>query len=161
LEPHLQRIDDLRSDLNFHLRQNLQKKQLQLLALKKQMLALRPSHQIHGLKQKLVMFAKSIHASMIQQLSTRKKSCDKLLLRKNLDQRVSEQIHRKTQKLMQLGSHLRGIDPKNLLTRGYCILFHEKKDSVILSIQELKEQDKVRLQLHDGHAHLTVNGTKA
>ncbi len=65
------------------------------------------------------------------------------------------------QKLSLLSSHLRGIDPKNLLTKGYCILFQEKKDSVILSSRELKEQEKVRLQLHDGTAHLTVNGIES
>ncbi|MGC1877884.1 MAG: exodeoxyribonuclease VII large subunit [Rhabdochlamydiaceae bacterium] len=161
LEPHLQRIDDLRSDLHLYLKRNLQEKQLQLLALKKQALTLKPSHQILGLKQKLNMFVKSIDASMLQQLSGWKKSCDRTLLRKNLDQRMGEQIDQKAHKLAQLSSHLRGIDPKNLLTRGYCILFQEKKDSVILSTQELKEQDKVRLQLHNGKIHLTVTGIES
>jgi exodeoxyribonuclease VII large subunit len=112
LEPHLQRIDDLRSDLNLSLKRSLQEKQLRLLALKKQMPAIRPSNQILALRQKL----------------------------------------------RQLVFHLQSIDPKNLLTKGYCILFQEKKDSVILSASGLKELDKVRLQLHDGKALLTING---
>lgn len=64
------------------------------------------------------------------------------------------------QKLSQLTSHLKGIDPKNLLTKGYCILFQEKNDSVILSTRELNEQDRVRLKLHDGEAHLIVKEVK-
>jgi exodeoxyribonuclease VII large subunit len=158
VEPHLQRIDDLRSDLNLCLKRNLQEKQLQLLALKKQTIALKPSNQILNLKQKLNILTTSIQAAILQQFHVRKKLFDIANLRKNLDQRIHEQVQQRAQRLTQLASHLRGIDPKNLLTKGYCILFHEKKDSVILSIQDLKERDKVRLQLHDGKVHLTVNG---
>jgi exodeoxyribonuclease VII large subunit len=158
IEPHLQRIDDLRSDLNLCLKRNLQEKQLQLLAFKKQAITLKPSNQILSLRQKLATLAKAIHTAIRQQLAIRKKSFDMASLRKNLDQRIHEQICQKTERLTQLASHLGGIDPKNLLAKGYCILFHEKKDSVILLTQELKPQDKVRLQLHDGKVHLTVNG---
>lgn len=158
LEPHLQRIDDLRSDLNLCLKRNFQEKQLQLLSLKKQTLALKPSNQILAWKQKLSVLSRSTQAAMLQQWSAQKKLFDMVALRKNMDQRLLEHIGQKKQRLLQLASHLRGIDPKNLLTKGYCILFQEKKDSVILSSRELKEQEKVRLQLHDGKVHLTVNG---
>jgi exodeoxyribonuclease VII large subunit len=158
IEPHLQRIDDLRADLDLCLKHYLQEKQLQLLGLKKQTIALKPGNQILNLKQKLDLFAKSIRNAMFQQLHTRKTLLDIANVRKNLDQRIHEQIRQRAERFAQLVSHLGGIDPKNLLTKGYCILFHEKKDSVILSTQVLKEQDKVRLQLHDGKVHLTVNG---
>lgn len=158
LEPHLQQIDNLRSDFDLGLKRSLSEKQLQLLALKKQALALKPSNQIYNLKQKLAILAKSIRAAMFQQYNARKKSFDPEHLRKNLDQRINDQILSRAQKLARLFSHLKGIDPKNLLMKGYCILFKEKNDSVILSTQELKEQDRVRLHLHDGQIHLTVNG---
>lgn len=134
LEPHLQRLDDLRSDLDLCLKRCFQDKQLRLLALKKQAHALNPDSQIQTWRQKISALAKPLQATVLQLIA------------------------RKSQRLAQLTSHLQGIDPKNLLTKGYCILFHEKKDSVILSTQELKSQDKVRLQLHDGKVHLTVNG---
>ncbi len=158
LQHHSQRVDDLRSDLALSLKRNLVERQLKLSALKKQAAVLKPSNQILGLKQKLAALSKSLQTAILHQYNTRKKLFNNALLRKNLDQRVREQILQKTSRLAQLASHLGGIDPKNLLTKGYCILFHEKKDSVILSSQELKVQDKVRLQLHDGKVHLTVNG---
>ena len=133
IEPHLQRIDDLRSDLNLAVKRNLSEKALQLASLKKQTILLKPSSQIGVLKQKLEPF------------------------RKQLDQRLRESIQQKKQKLCQLVSHLKGIDPKNLLTKGYCILFQEKNDSVILSTSELALEDRVRLKLHDGKALLTVS----
>lgn len=158
IEPHWQRIDDLRSDLDLCLRRYLQEKQLQLLALKKQTVALKPGNQILSLKQKLGILAKSMRNAMLQQFHTRKALFDSMNLRKHLDQRIREQIRQRAERLGQLVLHLGSIDPKILLTKGYCILFHEKKDSIILSTQELKEQDKVRLQLHDGKVHLTING---
>ncbi len=158
IEPYLQRLDDLRSDLHLCLKRYLQEKQLQLLALKKQTASLKPSNQILSLKQKLAILSKSIHNAMFQQFHTHKSLFDSVHLQKNLDQRMREQVRQRAERFAQLVSHLKGIDPKNLLTKGYCILFHEKKDSVILSIQELKEQDKVRVQLPDGKVHLTVNG---
>jgi exodeoxyribonuclease VII large subunit len=133
IEPHLQRIDNLRCDLHRFLKQILQEKRLQLLALKKQGDALRPDNQILRLKNQLTFLSRSLATALMQQLQQRK------------------------ERLKQLASHLQSIDPKILLTRGYCILFQEKKDSVILSISDLKKQDTVRLQLHDGKALLTVN----
>ncbi len=158
LEPHLQRIDDLHSDLQLCIKRSLQEKQLQLLALKKQTLALKPGNRIGELRQKLIFLSSSMDRAMQQQINGRKKLFDPLSFSNKFYQRSLEQIREKKQKLNQLASHLRGIDPKNLLTKGYCILFQEKNDSVILSTSELKINDAVRLKLHDGIAQLTVNG---
>ena len=158
LEPHLQRIDDLSSDLDLCFKRNLQEKHLRLQGLQKQLQALMPSNQISTLKQKLAVLSRSTQSALFQQMAARKKFFNKEALHQSIDQRLLDQIKQKKLRLAQLASHLRGIDPKNLLTKGYCILFQEKKDSVILSSRELKEQEKVSLQLHDGKVHLTVNG---
>ncbi len=157
LEPHFQRIDDLRNDLHLRFTHHFKERQLRLLSLKKQAETLKPSSQIATSKQKLHLLSRSIAAAVVQCSISYKNLFNTDLWRKKIDQRLLEQIHTKRQKLTQLVSHLQGIDPKNLLTKGYCILFQEKKDSVILSSRELKEQEKVRLQFHDGKLHLTVN----
>ncbi len=158
IEPHLQRIDDLRSDLNLSIKRNLQEKQIELLALKKQMIALKPDNQILALKNKFAVLSRSLASAILQQLSGWKAMFDTQVRRREIDQRMFELAAQKRERLKQLASHLKSIDPKNLLTKGYCILFQEKNDSVILSTSELKEQDVVRLRLHDGKALLTVNG---
>ncbi len=137
LGPHLQQIDDFRSDMDLSLKRQMQNRHLHLLAIKKQLLSIKPSTQIQALKQKF---------SGVE---------------KYLQQRLFDLLKMKNERLLQLASHLKGIDPKNLLTKGYCILFHEKNDSVILSSKEIKTQDYVRLQLHDGKVHLTVNGIES
>ncbi len=54
------------------------------------------------------------------------------------------------QKLSMLSAHLGAINPKNLLTKGYAIVFCEKTGSAIFSATTLKENDLVHLQFHDG-----------
>ncbi len=71
------------------------------------------------------------------------------------------QIRALRQKLTQLTAHLKAIDPKNLLTKGYCILFSENKDSIILSSQELSVAQPLTIQLHDGEVLATIKKIKS
>ncbi|MGD0665415.1 MAG: exodeoxyribonuclease VII large subunit [Rhabdochlamydiaceae bacterium] len=54
------------------------------------------------------------------------------------------------ERLKQLAAHLKSIDPKNLLKKGYSILFRENSSSAIVSSKDLHIDDTVRVQLHDG-----------
>ncbi len=58
-------------------------------------------------------------------------------------------VHLK-EKLQQLTAHLKAIDPKNLLKKGYSILFRENSHSAIVSSKDLQIDDRVRIVLHDG-----------
>jgi exodeoxyribonuclease VII large subunit len=71
------------------------------------------------------------------------------------------QIRALRQKLSQLSAHLKSIDPKNLLKKGYCILFSENKDSIILSSQELSVAQPLNIQLHDGEVLATIKEIKS
>ncbi len=53
------------------------------------------------------------------------------------------------QKLTQLANHLKAIDPKNLLSKGYAMVFDEQ-GSVVTSSQEVASEDTVRIQWQDG-----------
>jgi exodeoxyribonuclease VII large subunit len=60
------------------------------------------------------------------------------------------------QKLAQLTSHLKSIDPKNLLTKGYSILFRENSNSVIFSPKEVQAGENVRVLVKDGEIKAKV-----
>jgi exodeoxyribonuclease VII large subunit len=60
------------------------------------------------------------------------------------------------QKLVQLTSHLKSIDPKNLLTKGYSILFRENSNSVIFSPKEVQAGENVRVLVKDGEIKAQV-----
>jgi len=53
-------------------------------------------------------------------------------------------------RLRQLSAHLQAVDPKNVLRKGYSILFHEKDRSVIFSAKDLKSGDGIEVLMHDG-----------
>ena len=59
-------------------------------------------------------------------------------------------IARKKADLKRIAEHMKAINPKNILTKGYCILFQETNESVILSAQELQMGQKVQILMHDG-----------
>lgn len=107
----VQRLDDLNFQITASLKAAVQAKKLRLQGLQRQAAALKPSIQIHRLKEKLA----------------------------------------------QLTAHLRAIDPKNLLTKGYCILFRENSESVIFSSKELNNDDRVQIRLQDGKVRATIN----
>jgi exodeoxyribonuclease VII large subunit len=60
------------------------------------------------------------------------------------------------QKLTQLTSHLKSIDPKNLLKKGYSILFRENSNSVIFSPNEVQAGENVRVLVKDGEIKAQV-----
>ena len=70
--------------------------------------------------------------------------------------RPADHVNRLRERLERLVSHLKAIDPRTLLTQGYCILFNEKNDSVILSAKEIQEEDSLRIRLHDGELKTIV-----
>lgn len=60
-------------------------------------------------------------------------------------------------KLQQLTSHLKSIDPKNLLKKGYCIPFAENSNSVILSAKGISQGQKIDFLMEDGLLKTTVD----
>ncbi len=66
------------------------------------------------------------------------------------------EVRQRQEKLKGLVSHLKAIDPKNLLQKGYAIVFSEKDNSVMMSSKGLNPTTKVRLQFADGSRKATV-----
>lgn len=60
------------------------------------------------------------------------------------------------QRLLQTWAHLQAINPKNLLTKGYAIVFQEKEDSVILTTKQIKKEERLRILLQDGTFNVEV-----
>lgn len=76
---------------------------------------------------------------------------------KNLDLRWVQIEQRAQEKLSKIKAHLDSINPKNLLQKGYSILFDEKGGSAIVSAKELRVDQKVKFLLGDGAALATVD----
>lgn len=110
---------------------------------------------IESASQRLDDYTEEFDQTMLQVLQTCRLKLDGL---KRQLSAMSPQIrinHLK-EKLKSLTSHLKSIDPKNLLTKGYSILFRENDHSAIVSSKDLKVEDKIRVQLHDGTIKVKV-----
>ena len=161
IEPYYQRLDETSSELDLLIHNQVKERQLRLLALKKQAMALKPQTQIATLKEKLSVLSDGMTRSLLQAIQMKQQQLHSPQLYQRMTGALMQKAQRMRGQLDQLVAHLKGIHPNNLLQQGYCILFHENTSSVILSIQDLKKEDKLRLHLSDGQALVTVNEIKS
>ncbi len=124
----MQKLDDLQSQIQRGARQLIRQKQLQLKSIGRELNAVNPKTQILHTKQKILSLQQSIIRSQNNLI-----------------------VHSKN-KLQSLQETFLAIDPKNLLKRGYSIVFNEKDKSVITSVKSLRKDQKVRVLLSDGEA---------
>ena len=59
-------------------------------------------------------------------------------------------ILEKKKDIQKLTAHLCSLNPNNLLKKGYSIVFSEKDDSIILSVEQLSLNENIKVQLSDG-----------
>lgn len=128
----MQRLDDLRETFSLLMQQQLHTNRIRLDALIKQLHSLRPTVRILQFRQHLT------------------------LQQKQLDQLWSKPLHLKKEQLRHLVGNLRSIDPKNLLERGYAILFNQKTQSVIVSTSSVCPEQEISALLSDGHIISTI-----
>jgi exodeoxyribonuclease VII large subunit len=136
IEQRMQRLDDLKSDIDKSMANLLNKKKQLLHMRSQQALALQPTVQLRHFRQKIGQFELQ------------------------LNRILHTQLEKKQHRLESLVATLKAIDPKNLLKKGYSILFAEKGSSIIHSIHQLKSDEKARLLLCDGEAMVTINQLK-
>jgi exodeoxyribonuclease VII large subunit len=126
LAAYFQKIDESREDLDSFLKTRLLEQKLHFRRIKETLALLNPAMQIREQKGRLQTLDKSMHQS----------SCTILL--------------QKRERLERLEKHLMAINPKNLLTKGYCILFRENTNSVIVSTQDVVATERLDVLLQDG-----------
>ncbi len=129
---YAQKLDEIKEELLFSLNQLVETKKLKLNTLKKQHQALRPTLRLMNMRTQLDQW---------QRL---------------MKQRMQQMLLLKKQHLGQLVSHLKAIDPKNLLKKGYAIVFNAQNESIIFSTNEVAIAENLSIQLHDGKLTVQV-----
>lgn len=127
-----QRIDETSDQLERQIRHLLSLKRLQLRSLAETLKAKNPSSEVLRLRQKLAHLTLSIEQA---ERNGRKK---------------------REQKLEAIAAHLAALNPKNVLQRGYSILFLQKNDSVIVDPNMLSSGVEVRALLKEGEREFTI-----
>lgn len=128
----MQRVDELKERLDLLMQRNLTQKKYSLEGRKKQARGLQPLTQVKQMQVRLNSLAHSLTLSSYNKLNTKK------------------------QQLSSLVQTLRSVDPKNVLKRGYSILFDEKEGSVIVSAQALSPGQRLKALLSDGSTNVEV-----
>lgn len=160
LEPHFQRLDNYRDDISRSLKEINQQKRWQLSLLTTKLHHLRPSYQLQEIRQKIEAIENLIKQTILHKLYEYRSKLHLLSWYKKIDLIQNQCFYEKKSSLAKTIALLQAADPKYILTKGYGILFHEKKDSVILSSKEVVPNQQVRLMLQDGQLGLTINTIK-
>jgi exodeoxyribonuclease VII large subunit len=66
-------------------------------------------------------------------------------------------ISLKKDRLKRVNDHLQSINPRQLLKKGYSILFSENDRSIILSAKNISPRQSIRALLSDGEFIATVD----
>lgn len=133
LAQRTQRLDEMQEALERVSQHQLREKKLLLDGKKRLLASLRPVAQLRLLSEKLKNYDAALNTASVS------------ILR-------AYRTH-----LLQMQQKLQGVNPKNVLKRGYAILFARKTGSVIVSKEELTVGKQLRVQLADGEGNVVVD----
>lgn len=179
LEWRMQKLDDYKIDVLQSMKQCLQLKKHHLYARSQQALSLKPMNQLLHFKQSLGGFEKSLSQGMgllfkqnRQNLTQIQQKLDSILgqkqthlnhlfnprkIKSNLHQILVDQLKFRRQKLNTVIEILKALDPKNILQKGYSILFDKNEGCVVNSIAMLEVGQQAKLLMSDGEINITIN----
>jgi len=182
LGPWCQRLDGLRHDIEENFLQRLATQRIVLDAKKQLLLSLKPTAKLGHYRQKLTTLDRNLRTVVLGKVksfktsithtmtvldqswrsmqSSRRAQFQVVLKQKQLDGLWQRIILEKGQQLKYLKDSLDTVNPKNLLLKGYCILFSEKDKSAITTVQSVALEQNVRVQLSDGDLLATIKEVK-
>lgn len=143
-----QQLDALAQDLKETFERSLSNQRKRLDFCAKQRALLDPSRQLARLRAQLVTLSDSALRAIKAQTERQRERL--AFFPETLAQAIRSFVDRKQERLTRMEGHLRSIDPKNLMRKGYAILFAENGRSLILSAEQIAPEQKIVALLHDG-----------
>lgn len=172
LGPWMQMVDGWRNEADEVILRNIKTYRLNLESKRQQLHSLKPTAKLVHYKQQLMVLEKNIAQTITQKVQVlrvqlehfgelmqekwqtkqnqRRTIFKETLKYKQLDQLMLRQIKQKAERLENIKTSLDTVNPKNLLSKGYCILFSEKTHSAITSVKHVEMKQNVRVLLGDG-----------
>ena len=77
------------------------------------------------------------------------KNDDLILLNKNINNIFSNCIQKNKTKIKYLENHIKSLNPKNIMKRGYSIVYN-KKNEIIKDVKNIKNKEKLNIKLYSG-----------
>lgn len=131
-ELKMQKLDDIREEMQRVIQEKLTLLKLKINALKKQNDSLNPLIKISHFKERLC----------VQQ--------------KRIDLAIAQKKEEKSRRLKQTILLLEALDPRNLLAKGYSIVFSKNGNSIIKSVRSLNSGDLMEVLFADGSVEMEV-----
>lgn len=151
-----QKLDDLRQNLDASFSQALQQAKLRLSSLSAALDHLRPSKHLAAMRSALAASTLRLEETMRAILSLKRRAFSSEALLEHMKDQELRLLASKRDLLNRLQSSLSSLHPKNLLQKGYSILFSEKDNSIILSAKELQSNPNFTAMLADGTIRATA-----
>lgn len=148
-EQHLQHLDQLSCRLQQAIDHWIEFQKHRIHSLSEQLALLSPKAYIENHFQKLDDIFEKIEESLLHYVSIKHLEIQSFYRQLETLNPLNRVQHLQ-EKLLRLSSHLKSIDPKNLLRKGYCIIFRENSNSVIFSNKEVEIGDPIRILTQDG-----------
>lgn len=156
LGPHLQRMDDWHQHLQRDSAHRLSLQKNQLDSLRRRLQSVQPSTRITEQRRRLHALSKQLEQSMERYLRAQREALSPGRKQGQLDSHLIGALNRRQERLKQMQQHAIALNPKNLLDKGYSIIFSEKSTSVINSVEKLNEGESLRILVSDGEAAAIV-----
>lgn len=151
-----QLLDDKKLEIDGTMHQALSQKRLKLTALISQMHVYSPKAQLTALRDKVGVCKKNSLSAIFCILEQKKQLFAAKDYFRQMHLLFSHRLARYKERLEALSAHLIAVDPRQLMKKGYTILFSEKDASLIISTHQLHENQEIRAYLSDGQARLVV-----
>jgi exodeoxyribonuclease VII large subunit len=152
----MMQLDDMRQNIDESIRAILKNGSWRLDPQKQRLELLRPSQQIAQLRQRIHSFIIRLDESMKNILGLKKKICSPRSLYARIETPLRQQVTSNINLLGQMQSTYASLHPRNLLKKGFCILFSEKGNSIILSAKDVQSHQPFTAVLADGRIRATA-----
>jgi exodeoxyribonuclease VII large subunit len=151
----LQVEENLKNTLLQHLAN--QKKELEILTFRLE--ALDPAKKLEEWKNSLLQVEENLKNTLLQHLANQKKELEILTLRlEALDpaKKLEEWKHR----FSRLIDHLKALNPKQILQRGFCIP-QNKKGAILCGVEQVQDGEEIDLLFYNGTIGAHVHGIRS
>jgi exodeoxyribonuclease VII large subunit len=157
---YIQQLDDFKQHYTTKYSHVIERKRNNFTSLKQRHKMLNPSVRMKLLRQHLLSLKNNLCTAITNKLSSHKEKYYAAAIPRKLGLYINNNLTSKNESLLKITSHLRSIDPANLLKKGYSILFNKKTHSIIHSINDIMLQDEIMVKVTDGTISAIVNKTE-
>lgn len=160
LHPFLQRMDHMTDSLDLAMKSCLNDQQRCLQILSGSLKSLDPRKILLDKKERLEHLKILILSKTRQEFAHQRQTLEVFKARLKTHEPI-QLLKQLQERLLRLREHLISLNPKTILTKGYCIPLDKRNNRVILSVDDVVVGDAVEFIFHNGTIGAHVDGIRS